>query len=472
VSLDSGCRLGAYEIREAIGSGGMGEVYRARDLQLDRDVAVKVLPERIAEDHAALERFENEAKTLASLSHPSLLSIFDFGRSGGIVYAVIEFLEGQTLRSRLLRSPVPWRKAIEIAAAIADGLAVAHARGIVHRDLKPENLFVTAEGCVKILDFGLARHAQLPAATPDVRAHETLVGARPPDFDGVDGTPGYMAPEQAAGFPADVRSDIFALGAILYELITGSPAFPGTSIEAMAGVLRSEPPRIPRAVAPASVERVIRRCLEKSPAARFASAREVAFALRSADDRGMPDRVHRGAAWGATAALFAGLLFAAFEVGGSRTVRPVDSIAVLPFAIASTDPEMDFLSDGITASLIDQLSRRSRLRVVSGASVFAYKGKTASPRRVGHELGVRVILTGSVRRSHGNLIVATELSDTRDDRHVWGDRYQRPMDGANLELDIAGEIADALSGWLTAPGGAPLAAPFRKIPELDSRNTD
>ncbi|PYQ63950.1 MAG: hypothetical protein DMF53_08775 [Acidobacteria bacterium] len=278
--LTAGTILGSYEILAPLGAGGMGEVYRARDLRLKRQVAVKVLPERLAGDPQALARFEREARALAALSHPNLLALFDVGRSGDTAFAVLELLEGETLRSRLAAGALSQRKALEIALQIARGLAAAHARGIVHRDLKPENLFLTRDGHLKILDFGLARSA--PAVEPDAATTQDLPGTDGLTEPGmVLGTVAYMSPEQVRGQSADFRSDLFAFGAILYEMLAGRPAFRrDTPLETMTAVLREEPPDLPAAV-PAALDRIVRHCLEKSPEARFHSASDLAFQLET-----------------------------------------------------------------------------------------------------------------------------------------------------------------------------------------------
>jgi len=275
-----GRTLSHYRVLARIGEGGMGEVYRARDDRLDRDVAIKVLPEVVAKDPDRLARLEREAKALARLSHPNILAVFEFGEEGGVAFAVTELLEGETLRRRLEREALGWRRAAEIGMAVAEGLAAAHAAGVVHRDLKPENLFLTADGRVKILDFGLAR----VEATPQAEA-ETLTSPSPGTIPGtVMGTVGYMAPEQVRGGPADHRSDIFVLGCVLYETITGRGAFArDTAVESMTAILREPAPEISVSGVEAAPElsQIVAHCLEKNPAERFQSARDLAFALRS-----------------------------------------------------------------------------------------------------------------------------------------------------------------------------------------------
>ena len=278
--LAAGTRLGPYEILAPLGAGGMGEVYRARDSKLDREVAVKVLPTSLARDPAALARFEREAKAVAALSHPNILAVHDFGSSDGTTYAVMELLEGESLRQRLAEGAIPLRKAAEIAREIALGLAAAHDKGIVHRDLKPENLFLTRDGRVKILDFGLARQIALPSSG-DTHSPTAAPGTEPGT---VLGTVGYMAPEQLRGQTADHRSDIFSFGAVLYEMLTGRRAFLGdTAIETMNAILKEEPPELSQSgrQIPPGLERIVAHCLEKKPDERFQSARDLAFDLGS-----------------------------------------------------------------------------------------------------------------------------------------------------------------------------------------------
>src|SRR5688572_490156 len=280
MTLASGSRLGPYEIVALLGAGGMGEVYRARDPRLGREVAVKVLPEKLAADPDALARFEREAKAVAALSHPNILGIYDIGLDGGATYAAMELLRGETLRERLEEGAVPQRKALEYGLQIAHGLAAAHEKGIVHRDLKPENVFVTSEGRVKILDFGLAKVGT--SAGEGTRSPTVGVSTEPGT---VMGTVGYMSPEQVRGRPADHRSDIFSLGVILYEMLSGERAFRGESAaETMAAIAQKDPPQLsePGGRFPPSIERILRHCLEKRREERFDTARDLAFALDTA----------------------------------------------------------------------------------------------------------------------------------------------------------------------------------------------
>src|SRR5271165_706798 len=282
--LTPGTILGQYEIRSPLGAGGMGEVYRAHDTRLDREVAIKVLPEYLTYDSERLRRFEQEARAAAALNHPNILAVYQMATHEGVSYMVTELLEGETLRERLRRGPIPLRKAIDYAVQIAHGLAAAHDKGIVHRDLKPENLFVTKDGRVKILDFGLAKLVQPRDASG---AEATLASGTEPGM--VMGTVGYMSPEQVRGKTADHRSDIFSFGTVLYEMVTGKHTFrKPTSAETMTAILKEEPPSISQ-IAPTSppgLQRVVHRCLEKSPEQRFQSASDLAFALEALSDSG------------------------------------------------------------------------------------------------------------------------------------------------------------------------------------------
>jgi len=280
MALTPGTKLGPYEIQSLLGAGGMGEVYRAKDTRLGRDVAIKVLPEKLARDAERLQRFETEARVIAALNHPNILSIHDIGTYEGAPYLVSECLEGQTLRMELSGWALPVRRVVDYGTQIAQGLAAAHDKGIIHRDLKPENVFVTRDGRVKILDFGVAK-LMLPEASSDEGA---TLDAGPTSVGVVLGTAAYMSPEQVRGDPVDGRSDIFALGTILYEMLFGQRAFRrDTSAETMTAILKEDPPELSltgKTISPA-LERIVRRCLEKKPLQRFQSARDLAFNLEA-----------------------------------------------------------------------------------------------------------------------------------------------------------------------------------------------
>ena len=458
MSLPAGSRLGPYEILTPLGAGGMGEVYRARDSRLDRHVAVKVLPEHLADDPASLSRFEREAKAVAAISHPNILAIHDFGTDGGVTFAVMELLEGENLRSRLAGGPLPWRESVEIGIAVADGLAAAHARGIVHRDLKPENVFVTSDGRVKILDFGLARREKTLTAPEETMAQTVTQQTMPGT---VMGTVGYMSPEQVTGQPGDARSDIFSLGCVLYEMATGSRTFSGrTGAETLSSILRDDPPDPRQATRdlPADVARVILHCLRKEPEQRFQSARDLSFNLKAilagaavtapaiptAPSRSL--RIPRAAAAGLGVIV---VLAAAFGIWKWReapgtAVGGRTSLAILPFSNASREPEAEYLGDGLTENLIEQLSRLRALQVMARATVFRFRA-AADPQDVGRKLGVGAVLTGSVARTGSDLSITAELVETATGRRLWGEKFDRPMSEL---LDVQDAIASAVAGGL------------------------
>ncbi len=445
--LSAGTRLGPYEILSPLGAGGMGEVYRARDTRLERDVAVKVLPENLIADADALARFEREAKAVAALSHPNILAIHDFGRDRGIAYAVMELLEGETLRERLDGGPIPQRKALDYALQIAQGLAAAHDRGIIHRDLKPQNVFLTRDGMVKILDFGLASRRPLDAAGRGQAAagqhpmarnsfEEPLTEARESDLtkEGtILGTVGYMSPEQVRGAAADHRSDIFSLGALLYEMLTGERAFRKESdVETMMAILRDDPleDSAARKALSAELEEIVDHCLEKSPEQRFQSARDLAFALKVAEGRGSgagrPDSATR-------------------PVASGLSDPSQASIAVLPFRNMSAEEEKDYFSDGMTEEIITALTRIATLRVASRTSAFAFKGKDEDVRKIGSALGVRTVLEGSVRQAGKRIRISAQLINVADGYHLWSERYDREMDDVfEVQDEISRSIAEAL----------------------------
>ena len=391
---ETGQTISHYKIIEKIGAGGMGEVYRAHDQNLGRDVAVKMLPLEFVGDSDRLARFEREAKALAKLAHPNILSIFDFGREGDSIYAVTELLGGETLRERLAEGAVSWRKAVEIAAAVADGLASAHDQGIVHRDLKPGNVFLTADGRIKILDFGLAKSTVAPLKEAETRTSletDTTPGT-------VLGTVGYMSPEQVRGQTADHRSDIFSLGCVLYEMLAGRRAFErDSSIETLHAILKAEPAEITAAGAPISpmLERLVRRCLEKEPAARFQSASDLAFALKNLLDTsgsGLHSAVsepkevlHRGVV---RIALTAGGLILAFLLGAGIVAwlgpKPGPAPPLIrPLTFSGKDYGPSISPDGRTLAFVSERDGRQRIwikQIETGAENPVTEGSDSSPR--------------------------------------------------------------------------------------------
>jgi serine/threonine protein kinase/tetratricopeptide (TPR) repeat protein len=463
-TLEPRARLGPYEIVARLGSGGMGEVYRARDKKLDRDVAVKVLPPHLSASPGALGRFEREAKAVAALSHPNILSIFDFGTQDGTSYAVTELLEGETLRSRLEAGALPPKQAIDCALQIARGLAAAHDRGIVHRDLKPENVFVTKDGHLKVLDFGLARREE-KLAPGEVTSAPTASGETEPGT--VLGTVGYMSPEQVKAITADPRSDLFSFGAILYEMLSGKRAFRRESAgETMAAILRDEPPPLALDV-PESLRRIVGHCLEKDRDQRFQSARDIIFALSELSSGvaiplslspsprpvALPTRRWRFVAVGAAIAVV-GVAGVSIWLS-SRTSRQnsiafpsapkTPRILVLPFENLGT-PEDAYLSAGVTEEMMNRLANVKGLAVISRTTAVNYDRRGKTIPQIGAELNVDYVLEGTIRpeRAKGQpdrVRITPQLIKVADDTPVWGERYYR---GASEIFSIQADLAEKI----------------------------
>jgi len=432
--MDVGSQLGPYEIVARIGAGGMGEVWRARDRRLQRDVAVKVLL-GTANSADALPRFEREARAVAALSHPNILAIHDFGTESGTLYAVMELLEGATLRERLDQSELELGRALDWGHQIAQGLAAAHERGITHRDLKPENIFITRDGVVKILDFGLAR---LDAEAANLDQMNTVARTSP---GMIIGTVAYLSPEQARGETADHRSDIFAFGSVLFEMLTGRPAFLRPSVaETIVAVLRdSAKPQSESGRMPAEVEEILHHCLEKNRDERFRSARDLAFALRLASrtTASAPHDTMR------------------------LTPRPAESgvranelsIAVLPFRNMSPTADAEYFSDGMTEEIINSLAAVPALQVAARTTSFAFKGRNEDIRRIGRELGVAMMLEGSVRQSGSRLRVTAQLINVENGYQLWSNRWDRELaDVFAVQDEIAQAIASTLKVRIESEG--------------------
>jgi TolB-like protein len=406
-----------------LGKGGMGEVYRARDTRLGRDVALKVVAPELAADAESLRRFEREARALAALAHPNVVPVFDVGVEGAAHYVVTELVEGETVRQRLGAGPFPPAEVIELGAQIAAGLAAAHAKGLVHRDIKPENI-ILAEGRARILDFGIAR--QVDAPLPGVRGGDQTVSLT--DVRAIVGTPGYMSPEQVRGLPVDARSDIFALGAVLFEMLTGRRAFSGASlVDTIEAVLRSEPDLSSRDVPPPFVT-ILERCLAKDSEARFRSAEELARELRGASS------------WDATTPNRPG------------APRPATTLAILPFLSLGTEPSAHF-GLGLADAVIGRLATARQLIVRPTSAVRRFEDQRADAIEVGRQLGVDRVLEGSVRLSEGGTRVLVHLTDVGRGAIVWSDQLDLPQ-GRLFEIEdaIAARLVDRLRIKLVVSG--------------------
>ena len=477
--LSTGVRLGPYEVVALLGAGGMAEVYRARDTRLGREVAIKVVSESLGTDDTFVERFEREARLVGSVSHPNVVALHDVGVHDGKPYFVTELLQGETLRARLEKGPVPLPTALGWATQMAEGLAAAHERGIVHRDLKPENVLVTRDGHVKLLDFGIAKviaaaHEAQPGddAGPHDLLNETVASASSKTGTGITiGTPGYMSPEQVRGDPVDARTDLFSLGAVLHELLSGRRAFPGASaVESGYAILHKEPEPLPATVPP-NVAQVVRRCLEKDPGHRFQSARDLAFHLdvlrvptaTTTMAPGIPGPRRRRWWWTAAAALgvmvVGGIVWwalpgrklasasrqpAGAETSGAPGAR-TPSIAVLPFVNLSSDKEQEYFSDGITEELLDALARVKGLKVAGRTSSFQFKGKNEDLRTIGEALGVANIVEGSVRKQGNRVRITAQLIQVADGFHLWSKTFDGDLTNVfDLQEKIARSITDEL----------------------------
>jgi eukaryotic-like serine/threonine-protein kinase len=473
-TLRPGDRIGSFEVLAPLGAGGMGEVYRAWDGELEREVALKVLPSEVAADPDRLARFSREARILAALDHPGIVRVHSVAEAGGVRVIAMELVEGEPLDRTLPAGGLPLERFLPIALAVTEAVAAAHARGIVHRDLKPGNLILRPDGGVKVLDFGLA---QRPTAIVETRAHElptevltregTLVGTAP-----------YMSPEQVLGQPADARSDVFALGATFHELLTGRRPFRGDDLPSLASAILRDappPPSAERAGLPPQLDALVTRCLEKSPAARYPSARELHDDLArlagelSAPEAGAGTAQRPRRRWLA-AAVAAGLAVAVAlgalwlrsrgqaPAGATASAR-IDSLAVLPLANLSGDPEQEYFVDGLTEALIHDLASIGALKVISRTSVMRFKGVSRPLPEIARELAVRGVVEGSVLFDDEQMRIHVKLVDAARDETLWTRTFDHPRRGVlALQAEVARAVADEVQARLTPEESRRLAA--------------
>jgi eukaryotic-like serine/threonine-protein kinase len=439
--------FGSYEIRSVLGKGGMGEVYLAHDRKLGRDVAVKALPSEFAMDPERVTRFQREARMLAALNHPNIAAIYGLEESEGDSFLVLELVEGETLADWLKRKgPLPWSEALSVASQMAEGLEAAHAKGITHRDIKPANIKITPQGRVKILDFGLAKAVSPGRDGADgsemSSAATTTLGT---EAGRVLGTPAYMSPEQARGVAVDHRTDIWAFGCVLYELLAGKRAFDGRSVADILGaVMVQDPDWDALSGVPERVRELLRRCLRKHPDQRSGSMTEARTVIAQVQTgrRGVSRRLIVAFA-GMSAAV--AVTAVALNVAGLRDhffgEPRFRSIAVLPLRNLSGDPEQEYFSDGMTESLIGDLAKISSLKVISRTSAMTYKNANKPLKQIAAELGVDVILEGSASLSANRIHVSAQLIDARTDQNLWADTYDR--DFADMLL-VQSEVAQAV----------------------------
>jgi eukaryotic-like serine/threonine-protein kinase len=495
--IAAGTRLGRYEIRSPLGAGGMGEVYLAWDSKLERTIALKILPAEVSSDKQRMRRFTLEARAASALNHPNIITIYEIDQIDSMRIIATEFIDGMTLRASMASRRMTLDEALDVAIQVASALVAAHAAGIVHRDIKPENIMVRRDGYVKVLDFGLAKMTEPQVSGSEATTlFETATGV-------VIGTVTYMSPEQARGLAIDEQTDIFSLGIVIYEMASGRTPFEGeTASDMIASILKTEPPPLVQysPEIPGELQRIVERALCKDCAERYQTAKDLWIDLRNlkrelefeaklgrspaqsstgretkATRSGGQETIEtvgqtgerRGEATSARSisnaeylvggikrhrrrviAMTAALIFAVAICAYlyfARSSKTIDSIAVLPFVNTSADPNTEYLSDGITDSLINSLSQLPNLRVMSRNSVFRYKGREIDAQAAGRDLSVQAVLTGRVVQHGDTLSISAELIDTQDNRHIWGEQYNRKLtDIFTVQEEIASEISERL----------------------------
>ena len=473
-----GSELGRYRVIEKIDAGGMGEVYRARDEHLARDVAIKVLPPGTLIDKSARKRFHKEALILSQLNHPNIATIHDFDTQQGVDFLVMEYISGITLSEKVAGRPLPEKEVLHLGVQLAEGLAAAHDHGVVHRDLKPGNLRVTSDGRLKILDFGLAKlrpPVTASAATESLSETRAMAGTLP-----------YMAPEQLLGEEVDTRTDIHAAGSVLYEMATGERPFAEVESSQLIGAILRRPPVPPTVLNPRvspELERIIGKGLEKEPENRYQSAKELAIDLRRLQTGVLSglQPAARHSRWRSAKSVWLGLgilaaaivVLIAFNVGNWRKLaldrtgaRAIESLAVLPVKNFSGDPGQEFFADGMTDALIAGLAQIKAVRVISRTSIMHYKGTSETLPQIARELGVDGIVEASVMRSGSRVRITAQLIDAREDRHLWARNYERDMtDVLTLQSDLVQAIAGEIRVQLTPQENERLKAARRVNPE-------
>ena len=461
MAIGDGTQLGLYQLHEQLGAGAMGAVYRATDTKLGREVAIKVLPQSLAESPDSMARFEREARMLAALNHPNIATIHGLEQSGDTHYLVMELVPGETLAERIARGPVPLEEALGICRQILDALEAACIKGIIHRDLKPANIKLTPAGHIKVLDFGLAKALEPERSASDSSPETTLTMLHDPTHVGqIVGTPGYMSPEQIRGLRLDSRADLWAFGCVLFELLSCSRPFSGQTVtDLAANILTGEPDwkLLPRDT-PEAVRQFLKKCLEKDLSRRMPNPVEARNELNRilGPARAIPNR--RTLIMVAAAALMLSFAAAAWfnvaglkdRLKGASAAGQIRSIAVLPIANDSNDPSQDYFASGFTDALITDLSKLDALKVISRTSAMQYKGSKENTRQIAKELGVDAIVEGAVTREGDRVRISARLTQASSETVLWAENYERDLkDVLSLQGEVARQIAGGVQLKLT-----------------------